>query len=67
MVLVSPKSKGRMLEADGRLFWRDAIDLLRIRDCKAEGTERESWRKEIGEAMARKRAEAPYKKKKKNS
>ena len=39
--------------------WKDAADWLQLRDWKAAARSREGWRKEIGEAMARKRAEAP--------
>jgi hypothetical protein len=38
---------------------RDAANLLRIRNWKAAARDREKWRKKVGEAMARKRAEAP--------
>ena len=31
--------------------------------CKASARKREGWRKEIGEAMARERAEAPLRRK----
>jgi hypothetical protein len=40
-------------------FWKDAIDFLQIWNWKAEGRGRGGCRKEIGEAMTRKRAEAP--------
>lgn len=46
-------------------FWKDAVDFLQVRNWKAEGREREDWKKVIGEAMARKRAKAPGKMKKK--
>jgi hypothetical protein len=45
-------------------FWKDAFDFLQVQNWKAKPREREYWRKVIGEAMARKRAEAPWKKKK---
>jgi hypothetical protein len=38
---------------------RNAADLLQIRSWKPAARIKESWRKEIGEAMARKLAEAP--------
>jgi len=38
---------------------RDAANLLRIRNWKAAARDKEEWRKKVGEAMARKRAEAP--------
>jgi hypothetical protein len=38
---------------------RDAANLLRIRNWKAAASDKEEWRKKVGEAMARKRAEAP--------
>jgi hypothetical protein len=38
---------------------RNAADLLQIRSWKAAARIKESWRKEIGEAMVRKLAEAP--------
>jgi len=41
------------------VVWRDAIDLLHIRNWKMAARKRKGWRKEIGEAMARKQAEAP--------
>ena len=44
--------------------WRDAVDLLHVHTWKVAAKKREFWRKEIGEAMARKKAEAPYKEKK---
>jgi hypothetical protein len=37
----------------------DAANLLRIRNWKAVARDNEEWRKKVGEAMARKRAEAP--------
>jgi hypothetical protein len=37
--------------------WSDAIRILQIRKTPARNTE--GWRKEIGEAMARKWADAP--------
>jgi hypothetical protein len=37
---------------------RDAANLLRIRNWKAVARDKE-WRKKVGEAMARKRAEEP--------
>jgi hypothetical protein len=45
----------------------DAANLLRIRNWKAVARDNEEWRKKVGEAMDRKRAEAPQKKKKKLS
>jgi hypothetical protein len=42
---------------------RDAANLLRILNWKAVARDKEEWRKKVGEAMARKMAEAPYKKK----
>jgi hypothetical protein len=45
-------------------FWKNAVDFLQVRNWKAEAREREDWKKVIGEAMARKRAEAPGKMKK---
>jgi hypothetical protein len=42
---------------------RDAVNLLRIRNWKAAARDKGEWRKKVGEAMARKRAEAPWKKK----
>jgi hypothetical protein len=41
---------------------RGAANLLRIRNWKAAARDEEKWRKKVGEAMARKRAEAPQKK-----
>jgi hypothetical protein len=38
---------------------RGAANLLRIRNWKAAARDKEEWRKKIGEAMARKLAEAP--------
>jgi hypothetical protein len=38
---------------------RDAANLLRIWNWKAAARDREEWRKKVGEAMTRKRAEAP--------
>jgi hypothetical protein len=38
---------------------RDAAILLRIRTWKAAARDKEKWRKNVGEAMTRKRAEAP--------
>jgi hypothetical protein len=38
-------------------LWRDAVDSLKIQNWKATGKKRKCWRKEIGEAMARKWAE----------
>jgi hypothetical protein len=38
---------------------RDAANLLRIRIWKAAARDKEEWRKKVGEATARKRAEAP--------
>ena len=37
--------------------WRQAVDLLQKRNWKAATRKRVVWRKEIGEAMARKQAE----------
>jgi hypothetical protein len=42
---------------------RDAVNLLRILNWKAVARDKEEWRKKVGEAMARKQAEASYKKK----
>jgi hypothetical protein len=49
--------------------WEDAIqrnvaNLLRIQNWKAAERDEEKCRKKVGEANARKRAEAPQKKKK---
>jgi len=52
------KSRGRLEDA----VWRDGLDFLRIRDRKAAARKEEGWRKVIGEAMARKRAELHKKK-----
>jgi hypothetical protein len=41
---------------------RDAVNLLQTRSWKAAARKRENLRKEIGEAKATKRAEAPQKK-----
>jgi hypothetical protein len=49
------KLRGRWKDA----FRRDAIGFLHIRNWKATERERHGWRKEIGEAMARKRVESP--------
>jgi hypothetical protein len=38
---------------------RDAANLLRIRNWKAVARDKEEWRKNVGDAMARKWAEAP--------
>jgi len=35
------------------------LDFLQIRDRKVAARKKEGWRKVIGEAMARKRAETP--------
>jgi hypothetical protein len=37
---------------------RNAANLLQIRNWKAAARDKEEWRKKVGEAMARKRAEA---------
>jgi hypothetical protein len=44
----------------------DVVELFQIRNWKAESKQGGEWRKEIGEAMARKWIKALYKKKKKN-
>jgi hypothetical protein len=49
------KPRGRWKDA----FRRDAISLLHVRNWKATERKRHGWRKEIGEAMARKRVESP--------
>jgi hypothetical protein len=65
-----PKSSGRIFRWEkvcgkvlrGRLediVLRNAADLLQIRSWKAAARIKESWRKEFGEAMVRKLAEAP--------
>jgi hypothetical protein len=55
-----------MWKADGRLlFGRMSLICFQVRNWKAKAREREYWRKVVGEAMSRKRAEAPWKKKKK--
>jgi hypothetical protein len=41
--------------------WKDVVYMLYRQNGKAAARNREGWRKEIGEAMARKQAEAPYK------
>jgi hypothetical protein len=38
---------------------RDAANLLQIRNWKAAARDRDEWRKKVGEAMTRKRAEEP--------
>jgi hypothetical protein len=38
---------------------RDAANLLRIRNWKAVARDKQEWRKNVGDAMARKWAEAP--------
>jgi hypothetical protein len=38
---------------------RDAANLLQIRNWKATARDNEEWRKKVGDAMSRKRAEAP--------
>jgi hypothetical protein len=38
---------------------RDAANLLRIRNWKAAVQDEEKWRKKVGEAVGRKRAEEP--------
>jgi hypothetical protein len=43
---------------------RDAANLFRIRKWKAAARVKEEWSNKVGEAMARKRSEAPWKKKK---
>lgn len=43
-------------------FWKDAVDFLQVRNWKTKPREREDWKKVIGKAMARKRAEATNKK-----
>ena len=48
-------------------FWKDAVDFLQVRNWKTKPREREDWKKVIGKAMARKRAEAPGKMKKKKT
>ena len=45
--------------------WKDAVDLLQIRNWKLAARKAEVWMKEIGEAMDRKWDEASYVKKKK--
>jgi hypothetical protein len=45
--------------------WENAVRRDDIRKWKATERERQGWRKEIGEAMARKLTEVPKKKKKK--
>lgn len=42
--------------------WRDAIDLLQIKNWKAATRNGEVWRKKIQEAMGQKWAIAPLKK-----
>jgi hypothetical protein len=42
--------------------WREALELLQIRNWKAIARKTEAWRKEIGEAMARQGAEVTLKK-----
>ena len=37
----------------------DAVDILQILNWKAAARKREGWRKEMGEAMARRRAKVP--------
>jgi hypothetical protein len=37
---------------------RDTDNLLRIRNWKSVARDKEEWRKKVGEAMSRKRAEA---------
>jgi hypothetical protein len=41
------------------IMQRDAANLLQIRNWKAAERDKEEWKKTVGEAMARKRAEAP--------
>jgi hypothetical protein len=43
--------------------WKD-VNLLRIRNWKPAARDKEEWWKTVWEAMDRKRAEAPQKKKK---
>jgi hypothetical protein len=43
----------------GDAVWRDAVDLLQVLDWKAVARKTGNWRKEIGEAIDGKRAEAP--------
>jgi hypothetical protein len=38
---------------------RDAANLLRIRNWKAAARDKQEWSKKVGEAMARKKTEAP--------
>jgi hypothetical protein len=38
---------------------RDAVNLLQIRNWKSAARDRDKWKKKVGEAMARKRAEEP--------
>ena len=78
MILVSPQKKviggrfgGRKPPGQPRdrwedAGWRDDVDWLQIRNWKAAARKKDDWRKEMGEAMSRKRAEVPCKKKKKN-
>jgi len=42
--------------------WREALNLLQIRNWKAAAGKTKGWRKESGEAMARQRGEATLKK-----
>jgi hypothetical protein len=43
---------------------RDAANLVRIRNWKAVARDKKEWRKKVGEAMDRKRAEEQQKKEK---
>ena len=43
----------------GTLVQEDAVNFLGIRNWKAAARNREEWRRIVGEAMARKRAEVP--------
>jgi hypothetical protein len=53
------KTVGRPRNRWEDFIQKDAANMLRIRNWKAAAREKEEWRKKVGEAMARKRAEAP--------
>jgi hypothetical protein len=49
------KSRSRLEDA----VWKDTVDLFQIRDRRVAARKKEGWRRVIGEAMGRKRAETP--------
>ena len=56
---------GNAIRRQVNAVWRNTVYLLQIWNCKMTTRNKEGWRKEIGEAMARKRAAETQNKKKK--